>query len=41
MARPATGQIVADVRGDATRYGPRFRAHGKRPFVSLGAVTRQ
>jgi integrase len=39
MARPATGSVVEDHRGDVVRYGLRFRAYGKRQFVSLGAVT--
>ena len=39
MARPPTGSIVRDDRGDEVRYGLRFRAYGKRRYVSLGAVT--
>src|SRR4051812_17407290 len=41
MARPATGSVVEDVRGDETRYGLRFRAYGKRRYVALGTTTRR
>jgi hypothetical protein len=40
MARPRKGQIVADDRGDVTRYGIRFRdQYDRRRFESLGAVS--
>jgi integrase len=41
MARPPTGSVVEDQRGDTVRYGIRFRAYGKRHYVALGQVTRQ
>jgi hypothetical protein len=39
MARPSTGTVVADDRGDITRYSLRFVAGGKRRHKALGAVT--
>lgn len=39
MARPASGSIVADARGDVVRYSLRYRAGGKRRHKALGEVT--
>jgi integrase len=38
MPRAATGQIVEDNRGPSTTFGLRFRAYGKREFVTLGTA---
>ncbi len=39
MARPATGQVVYDERRVSPVFGLRFRAYGKRQYVTLGSVT--
>jgi integrase len=39
MARPATGQVIEDRRTGDTGYALRFRAYGKRWFVTLGRVS--
>ena len=39
MARAATGQIVERKRKAGTTFAIRFRAYGKREFITLG--TRQ
>src|SRR5262249_39976113 len=41
MARPATGQIVERPGTRGTRFGLRFRAYGKRQYVTADATTRQ
>jgi integrase len=38
MPRPATGQIVVDGRGEARTFALRFRAYGKREYVTLGST---
>jgi integrase len=38
VARPATGQVVEDRRGDGTIFALRFHAYGKRQYVSLGSA---
>ena len=37
MARPATGTIIEDTRGDSRRYGARFPAYGKKRFAAFGS----
>lgn len=41
MARPATGQVVERASARGTTYALRFRAYGKRQYVTLDAATRQ
>ncbi|TML61877.1 MAG: site-specific integrase [Actinobacteria bacterium] len=36
MARPATGQVVVDTRRKSPVFALRFRAYGKRRYVTLG-----
>lgn len=36
MARRPTGQVIEVPRGGVTTFAVRFRAHGKRPYVTLG-----
>jgi integrase len=36
MPRPATGQVVVDERRRSPTFGLRFRAYGRREYVSLG-----
>jgi integrase len=38
MARPATGQVVIDERGERPVFALRFRAYGKRRYVTLGTA---
>ena len=38
MARPATGQVVVRKRKGGKTFGLRFRAYGKRRYLSLGSV---
>ncbi len=38
MARPATGQVIVDERRRSPTYGLRFRAYGRREYVSLGTA---
>jgi integrase len=38
MARKPTGQVVEDNRGAATVYALRFRAYGKRRYLTLGSA---
>ncbi len=38
MARPATGQVVCDERRKSPVFALRFRAYGRREFVTLGSV---
>jgi integrase len=38
MARPATGQVIVDERRRSATFGLRFRAYGKREYVTLGTV---
>jgi integrase len=38
MPRPATGQVVVDTRRRSPTFGLRFRAYGKREYVSLGTA---
>src|ERR1700730_12811021 len=38
MARPATGQVIVDRRRCSPTFALRFRAYGKREFVSLGSA---
>ena len=38
MARPATGQVVVRKRRGGATFGLRFRAYGKRRYLSLGTV---
>jgi integrase len=38
MARPATGQVVVDARRHSPTFGLRFRAYGKRRYVTLGTA---
>src|SRR6266581_4174937 len=40
MARPATGQIVERRGARGTTYAARFRAYGKRRYVTLDVATR-
>jgi integrase len=41
VARPSTGSVVEDHRGDVPRYGIRFRdQYGKRRYESLGEVAK-
>jgi integrase len=37
MARPSPGQVVVDQRGRSRIYALRFRAYGKRRYVTLGS----
>jgi integrase len=39
MARPATGQVVCDERRVSPVFALRFRAYGRREYVTLGSVT--
>jgi integrase len=39
MARPATGQVVCDERRVSPVFALRFRAHGRREYVTLGSVS--
>ncbi len=38
MPRPATGQVVVDERRRSPTFGLRFRAYGRREYVSLGTA---
>ena len=38
MARPATGQVVVRKRNGGKTFGLRFRAYGKRRYMSLGTA---
>ena len=38
MPRPATGQVVVDARRRSPTFGLRFRAYGRREYVSLGTA---
>ncbi len=38
MPRPATGQVVVDKRRRSPTFGLRFRAYGRREYVSLGTA---
>jgi integrase len=38
MPRPSTGQVLRDTRGGATTYALRFRAYGKRRYLTLGGA---
>jgi integrase len=38
MPRPATGQVVVDKRRRSPIYGLRFRAYGRREYVTLGSA---
>ncbi len=38
MPRPATGQVVVDERRRSPTFGLRFRAYGKREYVTLGTA---
>ena len=38
MPRPATGQVVVDERRCSPTFGLRFRAYGKREYVTLGTT---
>jgi integrase len=38
MARPATGQVVVDARRNSPTFALRFRAHGKRHYLTLGTA---
>ncbi len=38
MARPATGQVVVDTRRRSPTYGLRFRAYGRREYITLGTA---
>ena len=38
MPRPATGQVVVDKRRSSPTFGLRFRAYGKREYVTLGTA---
>lgn len=38
MARPATGQVIVDKRRRSPAFAIRFRAYGKREFVTLGTA---
>ena len=39
MARLATGQVVCDTRRKSPVFGLRFRAYGRREYVTLGSAT--
>jgi len=39
MPRAATGQVVIDTRGETPTYALRFRAYGRREFLTLGSAT--
>jgi integrase len=39
MGRPATGQVIHDKRRKTPIYGLRFRAYGKRHYITLGTTT--
>jgi hypothetical protein len=41
MAKPATGQIVERHGTRGTAYGARFRAYGKRRYVTLDVADRR
>jgi integrase len=38
MPRPATGQVIVDERRRSATFGLRFRAYGKREYVTLGTA---
>jgi integrase len=38
MPRPATGQVIVDERRRSPTFGLRFRAYGKREYVTLGTA---
>jgi hypothetical protein len=38
MPRPATGQVIVDKRGRSPTFGLRFRAYGKREYITLGTA---
>jgi integrase len=38
VARPATGQVIVDERRRSPSYGLRFRAYGRREYVTLGTA---
>lgn len=38
MARPATGQVVVDARRNSPTFALRFRAYGKRHYLTLGTA---
>ncbi len=38
MPRPATGQVIVDARRRSPTYGLRFRAYGRREYMSLGSA---
>ncbi len=38
MPRPATGQVVVDKRRRSPTYGLRFRAYGRREYITLGTA---
>jgi integrase len=38
MPRPATGQVIVDERRRSPTFGLRFRAYGRREYVSLGTA---
>lgn len=38
MPRPATGQVIVDERRHSPTFGLRFRAYGKREYVTLGTA---
>ena len=40
MGRPATGQVVVDKRRRSPTFGLRFRAYGKREYVTLGTAAK-
>ncbi|MCW3020345.1 MAG: integrase family protein [Solirubrobacterales bacterium] len=39
MARPATGQVLTDKRGGSRTFALRFRAYGRRHYITLGSAT--
>lgn len=39
MARPATGQVLTDKRGRSRTFALRFRAYGRRHYITLGAAS--
>jgi integrase len=39
MARPATGQVLIDARGQSRTFALRFRAYGQRQYVTLGSTS--
>lgn len=38
MARPATGQVIVDTRRRSPTFGLRFRAYGRREYITLGTA---